>query len=231
MTNCVCVVSRNEISREGLAHFLRSEQFDVFVSVAVSEEIPDSVTSSSFLVVVDEPRELDQPVSVESIQRKFVNAKVVILAERFNLEAMVACFRAGAQGYIVNAMRSQPLMTALRLVSLGEKVMPSDLVETLGHRQLTSSHSASGENEIMNANLSPRERDVLCCLMAGYPNKSIARQLEVCEATVKVHVKSILRKLKVSNRTQAAIWASHNGLLEIDAQQQADCTPAIASLH
>ncbi|WP_246447923.1 LuxR C-terminal-related transcriptional regulator [Novosphingobium flavum] len=153
---------------------------------------------------------------VETILASFADAKVVILAERFDLEAMVACFRAGAQGYIVNALRSQPLMTALRLVSLGEKVMPSDLAESLGHRQFAGPSPITAETEIMNANISPRERDVLCCLMAGYPNKSIARQLDVCEATIKVHVKSILRKLKVSNRTQAAIWASHNGLSDVD---------------
>lgn len=231
MTNCVCLVSRNEISREGLAHFLRSEHFDVFVSAASCEDIPESLTNSSFLVVVDEPKVPDQPIVVETIQTNFINAKVVILAERFDLDAMVACFRAGAQGYIVNAMRSQPLMTALRLVSLGEKVMPSDLVETLGHRQFSGPSSISAENEILNANLSPRERDVLCCLMAGYPNKSIARQLEVCEATVKVHVKSILRKLKVSNRTQAAIWASHNGLSDVDVPQNSDHGMALASVQ
>jgi two-component system nitrate/nitrite response regulator NarL len=109
-------------------------------------------------------------------------------------------------------MKSQPLMTALRLVSLGEKVMPSDLVEALEHQQLSGPSPLLPENEVVNASLSPRERDVLCGLMAGYPNKTIARQLDVCEATVKVHVKAILRKLKVRNRTQAAIWASHNGL-------------------
>ena len=70
------------------------------------------------------------------------------------------------------------------------------------------------ENEIEDANLSPRERDVLCCLMAGYSNKVIARELDVCEATVKVHVKAILRKLDVRNRTQAAIWASTRGVTE-----------------
>jgi two-component system nitrate/nitrite response regulator NarL len=50
--------------------------------------------------------------------------------------------------------------------------------------------------------------------MAGYPNKVIARKLDVCEATVKVHVKAILRKLNVCNRTQAALWANSHGIHE-----------------
>jgi two-component system nitrate/nitrite response regulator NarL len=214
MTNRVCLVSPNEISREGLAHLMRSEHFDVFCSLATTDDIPDSSTASPFLAVVDEPNAGRQQTVVEDIQTHFANAKVVVLADRFDLGAVVACFRAGAQGYIVNAMKSEPLMAALRLVSLGEKVMPSGLVEALEHQQLSSPSPLHAQNETVNANLSPRENDVLCGLMAGYPNKSIARQLNVCEATVKVHVKAILRKLKVRNRTQAAIWASHNGIAE-----------------
>jgi len=52
-----------------------------------------------------------------------------------------------------------------------------------------------------------RELEILACLVSGHPNKIISRQLEISEATVKVHVKAILRKIGVQNRTQAAIWA------------------------
>lgn len=55
--------------------------------------------------------------------------------------------------------------------------------------------------------LSAREAEILHCLMEGAPNKTIARKLDVAEATVKVHVKAILRKIRVTNRTQAAMWA------------------------
>jgi two-component system nitrate/nitrite response regulator NarL len=55
--------------------------------------------------------------------------------------------------------------------------------------------------------LSSREAEILHCLMQGAPNKIIARKLEVAEATVKVHIKAILRKIRVTNRTQAAMWA------------------------
>jgi two-component system nitrate/nitrite response regulator NarL len=219
MTNRVCLVGRNEISREGLANLMRSEHFDVFCSTKSIEDIPYSFASSLFLAVVDEPDMEYQHAVVEKLKTDFSNAKVVILADRFDFDAVVSCFRAGAEGYIVNAMKSQPLMAALRLVSLGEKVMPSDLIEALEHRQLSSASPLLSENETVNASLSPRERDVLCGLMAGCPNKSIARQLNVCEATVKVHVKAILRKLKVCNRTQAAMWGSHNGLGECDISQ------------
>ncbi len=142
---------------------------------------------------------------------------------------MVECFDAGVDGYIVKSMSSQPLITALRLVTLGEKVLPSELADVLSRHNFD--HAAPGgdlEHEMEDANLSTRERDVLCCLMAGYSNKVIARELDVCEATVKVHVKAILRKLDVSNRTQAAMWASTRGFsnYHMAAQQRMELSNA-----
>ena len=61
--------------------------------------------------------------------------------------------------------------------------------------------------------LSPREKAILSCLIDGNSNKSIARKIDIAEATVKVHVKAILRKIRVQNRTQAAIWGMNNGSL------------------
>ena len=63
--------------------------------------------------------------------------------------------------------------------------------------------------------LSPREKSILRCLIEGDSNKSIARKIDIAEATVKVHVKAILRKIRVQNRTQAAIWAMNHGTLAV----------------
>ncbi|MFC0588213.1 LuxR C-terminal-related transcriptional regulator [Novosphingobium aquiterrae] len=215
MCNQVQIRSSSDISREGLAHFLRSDGFEVLESGCVVEDVVASNTN--FLVVVDEPDSSLQPGTVAEIKALSTWALPVVLAERFDLNAMSECFMAGAQGYIVKSIRSQPLITALRLAAQGERVVPSDLVDALAFRPASKAIQVRSSSETNAANLSPRERDVLCCLMAGYPNKIIARQLEVCEATVKVHVKAILRKLKVRNRTQAAIWASSNGLIEAAA--------------
>jgi two-component system nitrate/nitrite response regulator NarL len=61
--------------------------------------------------------------------------------------------------------------------------------------------------------LSPREKSIMQCLIAGDSNKCIARKIDIAEATVKVHVKAILRKIRVQNRTQAAIWGMNHGSL------------------
>jgi two-component system nitrate/nitrite response regulator NarL len=68
-------------------------------------------------------------------------------------------------------------------------------------------------DEAILPQLSPREKAILSCLIEGDSNKCVARKINIAEATVKVHVKAILRKIRVQNRTQAAIWGMNNGSL------------------
>ena len=92
---------------------------------------------------------------------------------------------------------------SLLLICAGERVFPHHLA--LGRKL------AAPSDDWSNApHLSPREREMLTHLVAGHSNKAIARRLDIAEATVKVHLKSVLRKIRVENRTQAAIWALAN---------------------
>src|SRR3546814_5032995 len=84
--------------------------------------------------------------------------------------------------------------------------MPSQLARTFANGDAGFKRNNWRES-IADVNLSEREVEILRCLILGYANKVISRRLDISEATVKVHVKAILRKLRVSNRTQAAIWA------------------------
>lgn len=212
MPSEICLVCPNDISREGLSHILESEDFHVINSFENIDEISDTSSLSDALFIIDCISPEEQPRAVEVILSHAPSSRVVVLSETFDMKTMIECFNAGAQGYIIRTMKSPRLLAALRLAALGEKVVPSDFIDVLGSHPIEYSMPSSVENEIHDANLSPREMDVLCCLMAGYSNKVIARQLDVCEATVKVHVKSILRKLNVHNRTQAAIWANSRGI-------------------
>jgi two-component system, NarL family, nitrate/nitrite response regulator NarL len=92
---------------------------------------------------------------------------------------------------------------SLLLICAGERVFPHDLA--VGRKP-----AAPSEDRCNAARLSPREREMLTHLGAGHSNKVIARRLDIAEATVKVHLKSVLRKIRVENRTQAAIWGLAN---------------------
>ncbi|WP_181832707.1 helix-turn-helix domain-containing protein [Bosea caraganae] len=105
------------------------------------------------------------------------------------------------------------LIKSLELVMLGESIFPSAILTRMADEHgldiEIEDEIAVEEPPILHSSrsLSAREMQILQCLVRGQSNKMIARNLDIVEATVKVHIKAILRKIHVQNRTQAAIWA------------------------
>jgi two-component system nitrate/nitrite response regulator NarL len=106
-------------------------------------------------------------------------------------------------GILTYDLPAAAFVRSLHLVGSGERVFPRDLAA--GRRQQPAMLSTQPRSD--GVRLSPREKEILSRLVAGDSNKVIARHLDIAEATVKVHLKSVLRKIGVENRTQAAIWA------------------------
>ena len=212
MTSDLGIICANDISREGLHRILSSDGFNIVLTSDNADRLVKSGLDSKISIVVDLPDPVAQLQAVEALAAAYPDARIAVLVDEFDMQQLVNCFDAGIDGYIVKSMNCRPLITALKLVALGQKFLPSELADVLGSHSFDQNlPSTNLEAEMDEAKLSARESDVLCCLMAGYSNKVIARELDVCEATVKVHVKAILRKLDVSNRTQAAMWASTRG--------------------
>lgn len=209
----VALLGRNTLVREGLSRILTEDSFHIAQSVEDLSGLRPHITDEStgdFLVVVDSGSEAFSQESVQKLQERCPNGRIVILADEFDFEGMVSVFQAGVHGYIVKQIACEPLLGSLKLVAMGEKVLPSELVSLLPAAMMVT--RAPPAREALTESLSEREFETLQCLIAGYPNKIIARKLGISEATVKVHVKAILRKLKLHNRTQAAMWAVSNGI-------------------
>jgi two-component system nitrate/nitrite response regulator NarL len=204
----------DDISREGLTFILEKEGFNILQSGESVDDLTCTTSAAEFLTILDCGTLVGQPGAVQRARERLSASRVVVVSDKFDLNTVIDCFNVGAHGYIIRSAKSNRMIAALRLVALGEKVVPSDFVETIGGYGIEHVMNPEAGHEMEAAKLSPRELDVLCCLMAGYPNKVIARKLDVCEATVKVHVKAILRKLNVCNRTQAALWANSHGIHE-----------------
>src|SRR3546814_10958017 len=92
---------------------------------------------------------------------------------------------------------------------MGERVLPPQLADELQSRP-SLTDALEVERPVDAACLSDRELEILRWLIMGCPNKVISKRMDISEATVKVHVKAVLRKLRVKNRTQAAIWAANH---------------------
>ncbi|MGF9761378.1 response regulator transcription factor [Microvirga sp. 0TCS3.31] len=216
---------KNSMLREGLKHILSSTRFKLRSEGMTRDEIilDQDVPGSSFLVILDAnlfPSKLAH--GTLSIKDQYPQARVVVLSDCFNLDDMKSAFQSGADGYCLATTGCEALIKYLDLVMLGEVVFPSaaflnaisgaeheaDTQEALAITDLPA-HVPSGfdTHDSPIRTLSSRESEILQCLMQGAPNKVIARKLDVAEATVKVHIKAILRKIRVANRTQAAMWA------------------------
>lgn len=118
---------------------------------------------------------------------------------------VIEALQNGAQGYLLKDMEPDELIAALRRIVDGETVVANELTGILAKAVQGESQSAAAQDGF--ANLTPREREILCHLAAGQSNKVIARSLGISDGTVKLHVKAILRKLDVHSRVEAAVIA------------------------
>ncbi|WP_181814658.1 LuxR C-terminal-related transcriptional regulator [Sphingomonas aracearum] len=202
----VALLGYSPISLEGLERFLRDNEFEICVATRRVEELCAGIREDDgpILIVVDNPG--PDSSDIVTLAKHHPAANIVVLSERYDFIALVTYFNQGISGYLTKDISSASLLTFLKLVVLGEKVLPSSLAEALPSRSAMSPGTGNLP-PVSAAGLSTRELQILNYLVAGHPNKIISRELDISEATVKVHVKSILRKTGVQNRTQAAIWA------------------------
>ncbi|HNW19250.1 MAG TPA: response regulator transcription factor [Sphingorhabdus lacus] len=208
------VVGKNSLAREGLRRILAEENFSVQASVesGTSFLLANAEDDSPNLFILDNSTTDHLESELEALNASFPKSRKVVLSDQFDLEEVVDAFKYGVDGYIVKEISLDALMKSLRLVAMGEKVMPSQLAQHLSGMEEKSQVPQFARNPDVTRILSEREITTLRYLLVGHANKVIARRLEISEATVKVYVKAILRKLRVSNRTQAAIWAFNNGV-------------------
>jgi len=157
------------------------------------------------LVVADVSRLGDKDFEdLRRIRDAAPGCRIAVLSAHLNLDDLGRVFRAGADGYLVSNLSRAAFSLSLLVIMGGEKVLPGSLADVLA-----SNHHdfASGKLSNDQANLTERERQILQCLVGGYGNKVIARMLDITEGTVKVHLKTLMRKISTVNRTQTALWA------------------------
>lgn len=136
---------------------------------------------------------------------------VIMLTVSEEAEDLTAALQAGARGYLIKNIDADYLVRAIKRAASGESVlaesMASKLVTQLQHGTAKKTETPTGIDK-----LTPREREILACLARGESNKAIARSLDVAESTVKIHVQNILKKLQLSSRVQAAVFAVGHGM-------------------
>jgi two-component system, NarL family, nitrate/nitrite response regulator NarL len=215
------LVACNSLFREGLLLILSTTAFRVCKVAATIDDLSlHSIRTSrpSLFLIGRGGDDAVTALTVERLRKQNPSARIVVLSDRCELNDALAVFRAGADGYLFERISRDALIKSLDLVMLGVTILPAALMRLVGEDHEMDSEVdpavPAAQAEVptfdhMLRTLSQQETRILRYLMQGEPNKIIARQFDITEATVKVHIKAILRKISVRNRTQAAIWA-HN---------------------
>lgn len=208
----ISLISRNlmlsdqvaaQLSANGLrlhSQFLTAERF-----ASASRE---GILECGIVLLLDSGQDDVEPGDVAKLRRAARRSHLVVMASHFNVGRLNTAQEAGADSYLITDFTHRAIDAALKLIAGREPAF-----ETLFDATLPASASAPVDSvDPGMACLSERETNVLKCLSSGKSNKLIARELDLSEATVKVHVKAILRKTGTANRTQAAAWALRHAI-------------------
>lgn len=208
-------IDPNQLFREGLRQLLRDSNFNMAGQAkSLTEGLRQIAAESPSIVIIDiNGDDGILTVLMDGLEELSPKPRVVVLTEGFCLASLTAALCVGIDGYLLKNMSPTAFEQSLNLVLTGEKVFPTDLAHLLVNNRFVAKSNGNGAGKSNGGSLSERESEILSYLVNGHSNKSIANALNLTEGTVKVHLKTILKKIHVSNRTQAAIWALRNGIV------------------
>ena len=210
------VIGSRRLLRSGLVSLLSTIGFNPIEECDDCEHLEDSIgakqnTEMPIVCLIRGAEDVTK--TMDRIKAWAPDARTVFVVPQLDVTLMSDCFAAGAFGFLLESISCDALGESLRLVGSGEKVFPSQLALLF---PMLASRLASPQTYDLappESRLSHRELEILRSLTSGHSNKVIAKNLKIAEATVKVHVKRILRKAHVMNRTQAAMWGVANGVV------------------
>jgi two-component system, NarL family, nitrate/nitrite response regulator NarL len=215
------VVDRSVLFRVGLGELLRQSEYRVVASLAdlaVVEGLRIPVTRQVLFILKLEDVWQEDGRRLAQIKARYPNARVVVMADTFATSQIQAVMRCGADACLLRTITMNELVQSLDLVMLGKSVFSEGLrlfadgLQTVNETALVTNEAPRQDWRSGREQLSPRELQILHCLMEGHSNKSIALKFCLTETTVKAHMKAVLRKIGAANRTQAAIWAHTNDI-------------------
>ena len=203
----IALIDDHTLFRSGIKALLsRQNDFEVIGEAAdglsgvklVAQTRPDIVLLDLDMPVMNGREALAQILSAHPEQT------VVMLTVSEDSDDLTECMRLGARGFLLKNINADFLLDSIRKAVDGDNVFSPEMTARLV--QSLISPAAPPKNNALSS-LTPREWEILGYLAAGHSNKVIARRLDLAESTIKVHVQNILRKLELSSRVQAAVYA------------------------
>ena len=216
----VLLVDDHPVVREGL-HIMLATAPDIEVVAEAAdglEAIEKTSQHQPHVVLMDlRMPNLDGLEATRRIKSQLVATSVIVLTVYDNDAYIVDAVRAGASGYLLKDASRDLLIHTIRAVNSGGTLIKTSLLrQAILSATVTAGKGTKGEHSSVTPSndLTPREREVLRLIVHGQSNKEIGRTLSISEDTAKKHVQTILAKLGVSDRTQAAVKAVRASLVE-----------------
>tara|TARA_X000000368_G_scaffold237546_1_gene187606 strand:+ start:244 stop:894 length:651 start_codon:yes stop_codon:yes gene_type:complete len=208
----VIIIDDHTLFREGLQRLLVRHEIDVISSVSNGNEGLKSIEDKNPDIVLLDLRmpDISGIEVLKNIRQLQKNLPVVMLTTSDHEKDLIEALRNGASGYLLKDMEPDDLVVALKDVLKGETIVAPNLVQILAKFHQGDDTELNISNLIET--LTPRENEILELLAEGQSNKLIAKNLGISDGTVKLHVKSILRKLEIHSRVEAAVIAVEHGL-------------------
>ena len=209
----VMLADDHVLMREGIIQLLEFDgSIEVIGEASDGEECLqklEKVKPDVLLLDINMPK-LNGIEVLEEIKRKKINVKVLILTVHNEVDYLIRAVDIGVDGYILKDSESAELKKAIMTVMDGESYIQPKLIPMLNKRLITR----DSDKEKLES-LTGREKEVLIEVANGMFNKEIATSLHISERTVKNHISNIFKKLDVSDRTQAAVFAIKNDLVKL----------------
>lgn len=212
----VMIADDHELIREGLSRVLDMENdIEVICKVKSGVEAVESVRKCKpdiLLLDINMP-EMNGIDTLKKIKSTALKVKIVMLTVYDDIEYVSQCINLGADGYVLKDSDSDTLVKTIRVVYDGGSYIQPTLATQLIKYMTNESKNAS--DKVLLEALTRREVSVMKEIASGLSNKGISEKLDISEKTVKNHVSSILKKLELQDRTQVAIYAIKNKLVEL----------------
>jgi two-component system NarL family response regulator len=202
----ILIVDDHPVVRAGLRSMLGTQtELEVVGSAASGEEALAKLGEAQPDVLLLDLRMhgMSGVETLLAVKHAGHDVRVIILTSFETDEDIYRAVQAGAQGYLLKDTGLKEMVEAIRTVHAGKRYLPREIASRLAER-------------MMRTDLTPREVEILKLLSKGPTNKQIGRALGISENTVKNHVNSVIEKLEVSDRTEAATTAIQRGLISVD---------------
>lgn len=209
----VMIADDHSMIREGLKQLLELEgDFEVIAEACDGEDCLEklaTVTPDILLLDINMPKMNGLEV-LQKMKDKKMKVKVLVLTVHNEVEYLLKAVDIGVNGYLLKDSESAELKKAILSVVNGEDYIQPSLIPVLNAKMIDRNHDSA-----LIEDLTRRELEVLKLLAVGKYNKEVAEELEISERTVKNHVSNIFKKIHVTDRTQAAVFAIRNNLITI----------------